>query len=519
MSTPQPPEPQQPAPASTVTFDSYVYHAAEAARIARDAITAHHDLVTRIHDLEAQLSVVKLGHQEEAKKARDAQKQLDIGDQIIYCVLDGDGCLFHRALVAKGRDGGREAARALINHLDDYAASKGIRGQLTIVVHLYLNKAGLAKVYQSTGIADEATFSAFLLGFNAAHPLILVSDVGPSKEASDAKLTHSLKLFAKLPSTKLVVAGAAHDGGYAHLFSSLETEAPAVFEKVTLLKSYDDLAFELKRLHLRTAAFDGLFESRKLVAWAMAPPVPPHTPKRPSPAPAASASAPAVPVTGTAGHGKTPKTVRKDAAAAAAHSSAAAATPTAPSAATSAAAAAQSATPVGSANGNGNGVKVKKLRPIDPTKPLHKQSTPVCNAYYLRGTCDPSRCRYAHDYALTPAQLVTLRQDAKKSPCATALQGRECTVEGCFMGHTCPRGVRCAFGKACRFSAPGMHPPGTKGRTDGWAWQGPDLGPSSVAQRKTAGRAARGFVQSSEDDSEDESEEGGSGFETTSSVD
>lgn len=186
--------------------------------------------------------------------------------------------------------------------------------------------------------------------------------------------------------------------------------------------------------------------------------------------------------------------------------------------------------------------------PAPFSQPLHKQSTPVCNAYYLRGTCDPSRCRYAHDYALTPAQLVTLRQDAKKSPCATALQGRECTVEGCFMGHTCPRGVRCAFGKACRFSAPGawrppplsrfvcarvadsspfcegsplagMHPPGTKGRTDGWAWQGPDLGPSSVAQRKTAGRAARGFVQSSEDDSEDESEEGGSGFETTSSVD
>lgn len=82
------------------------------------------------------------------RPATDPPPPPQIGDQIIYCVLDGDGCLFHRSLVAKGRDGGREAARALINHLDDYAASKGVRGQLTIVVHLYLNKAGLAKVYQ-----------------------------------------------------------------------------------------------------------------------------------------------------------------------------------------------------------------------------------------------------------------------------------------------------------------------------------------------------------------------------------
>lgn len=200
----------------------------------------------------------------------DSFAQIVGGDQIVYCVLDGDGCIFDRSLVSKGRDGGREAAILLTKRIDDYAASRGIKGQLTIVVHLYLNKAGLARVLATCGIADDATFSAFLVGLNAAHPLILVSDVGPSKEACDAKLTQTLKLYAKLPSTKLVLAGAAHDGGYAHLFSSLETEAPVVFDKVTLLKSYDDLAFELKRLNLRTTTFEGLFEGRKLVAHAHA---------------------------------------------------------------------------------------------------------------------------------------------------------------------------------------------------------------------------------------------------------
>lgn len=120
---------------------------------------------------------------------------------------------------------------------------------------------------KSCDIADEATFSNFLLGLNAAHPGILVSDVGAQKEASDAKLSHSLRLYAKLPSTKVVIAGAAHDGGYAHLFSSLETEAPLLFRKITLLKSYADSAFEIKRLSLRTTYFDRLFEPRKLVAY------------------------------------------------------------------------------------------------------------------------------------------------------------------------------------------------------------------------------------------------------------
>ena len=106
-----------------------------------------------------------------------------------------------------------------------------------------------------------------MLGLNAAHPGILVSDVGAQKEASDAKLSHSLRLYAKLPSTKVVIAGAAHDGGYAHLFSSLETEAPLLFRKITLLKSYADSAFEIKRLSLRTTYFDRLFEPRKLVAY------------------------------------------------------------------------------------------------------------------------------------------------------------------------------------------------------------------------------------------------------------
>ncbi|GAA5928425.1 hypothetical protein JCM3775_000608 [Rhodotorula graminis] len=528
---------------STDLFENYVYYAAEAAKLARTACQERTQLAARVEALEGQLALAKLGHVEQQIKARNAQKQLDIvgGDQIVYCVLDGDGCIFNRTLVAKGRDGGREAAILLTKSIDDYASSRGIKGQLTMVVHLYLNKAGLARVLQTCGIADEATFSAFLVGLNAAHPLILVSDVGPSKEACDAKLTQTLKLYAKLPSTKLVLAGAAHDGGYAHLFSSLETEAPVLFDKVTLLKSYDDLAFELKRLNLRTTTFDGLFENKKLVAHGngnhhhsaaasgsgtpagLQPPQLLATPRKSSPAvvqhttPAQVAVASSSSSTATPTSAKAPKTPRSLSAKMAKLSLAAAAL----------------APPVPIVFGDTveaqdeelKSSKKKKLREIDPTKPLYKQAFgPPCNRHYLLSPSSPlycasstsaAPCKYSHAYALTPQQLATLRTDAAKSPCFAALKGRICSDEACFAGHVCPRGARCLYGSKCKFNAPGMHPPGTKGRSDGWAWRG-DLYAGDGAALAGSGLPRKGPAYEVR---EYGTTSGSEGYETTSSLD
>ncbi|BGP26931.1 CCCH zinc finger DNA binding protein [Rhodotorula toruloides] len=496
----QPDSPADPQAAPSQLFDSYVYYAAEAARIARDACHGKDTLVSRIRDLEIELQELRLGHEKAVKSARDAQKQLDVGDQVVFCCLDGDGCIFERSLIQKGRDGGREAARRLIEHIHDYAIERGYKGQLSIVVHIFVNKVGLGKVLQACGIADEATFSAFLLGVNAAHPLVLVSDVGPSKEASDAKINSSIRLFAKFPSTKLILAGAAHDGGYAHLFSELETESPQLAEKVTLLKSYTDLAFEIKRLNLRTTYFNGLFEAKKLVSYATlgTPGMPPTTPRK-SPVP---------PPSTTPGGGlKTPKMVKKD--------SYTGNNSTVKK--TNAAIGAAWAEPDEFRRDDGF-TKVVKLRPIDPSKPLHKQVPPVCNRHYLVPPCrDGDACRYGHQYALTTAQLLELGQNAKKSPCAYALKGKQCTADNCPLGHTCPRGKDCRYGMKCKFSAPGMHPPGTKGRTDTTAYRGPDVGPSAVSARRN-GKATNGYGKENRPSSDDYDSES-DGFETTSSID
>ncbi|GAA6022018.1 hypothetical protein JCM10207_002410 [Rhodosporidiobolus poonsookiae] len=461
-------------------FESYLHHAAAAAEIARDALMGSLPLQDKIAQLESELKLYKLGMTEAQAAARAAQKQLDAGDQIVYCVLDGDGCIFNRALVQKGRDGGREAAVLLSKKIGEFAEGQGVDGQITVVINVFLNKYGLGKLFNSCGIADDTTFSNFLQGLNSAHSLIHVVDVGAQKEAADAKISQGIKLYSKLPSCKLVLAGAAHDGGYAHLFSALETEAPAQFAKVHLLKSYTESAFEIKRLNLKTVMFEGIFEPKKLVSYASA--LPPQTPRKNSPA--LNGSGAATPLAGGGEYGsKTPRTARK------------------------AAAAAFRAEELNKENlVDGTVRKTVKLVPIDPTKSLSKQNPPCCNQHYLNPPClHGDSCKYSHNYLLSAKQLMTLKQDAKKSPCVNAIHGKPCKP-GCFAGHVCPRGTDCRYGASCRFSLPGMHPPGTKGRTDGAAWRGA-AGPQLVAG---ASDSSGGAYSESDVDS---------GFETTSSVD
>lgn len=53
---------------------------------------------------------------------------------------------------------------------------------------------------------------------------------------------------------------------YSHLLQSLETEG--LGKKIRILKSFDEAAFDIKRLKLETVRFEGLFETKKLVSYA-----------------------------------------------------------------------------------------------------------------------------------------------------------------------------------------------------------------------------------------------------------
>ncbi|KAJ3517558.1 hypothetical protein NLJ89_g427 [Agrocybe chaxingu] len=101
-------------------------------------------------------------------------------------------------------------------------------------------------------------------------------------------------------------------------------------------------------------------------------------------------------------------------------------------------------------------------RPIDPSLPLHKQNPPPCNEHYLM-SCSKGAgvCKYSHDYILTPEQLVSLANNAKKAPCNWLKNGVHCPYgDKCCWGHVCPNGPKCfhlSKGK-CWFKGEAMHP-------------------------------------------------------------
>lgn len=205
---------------------------------------------------------------------------------------------------------------------------------------------------------------------------------------------------------------------YSHLLQSLETEGLA--DKMRILKSFDEPAFEIKRLNLPTVRFNGLFETKKLVSFAHT-----ATPKKVAVANATAAT-------------PTPATAKK-------------LTPAQVHITPSAAKFAVGGTPA-----TVKAVKMEqkengsaKLRPMDPkkvsgfgvgdsftrivadlpttTQSLSKQTPPPCNAHYLKGGCPKgAACQYAHDYALSAKMISILRSDAKKSPCAVRCYSSPC---------------------------------------------------------------------------------------------
>lgn len=109
---------------------------------------------------------------------------------MILCVIDGDGNIFNNNLLVSGLEGGREAGRVLMQGIDEYLKTSNFqsRGRLTLWLSVYFNKKGLQETLIAHNVCSLEQFEAFLTGFSQASPRFSLVDVGPGKEAADAKI-------------------------------------------------------------------------------------------------------------------------------------------------------------------------------------------------------------------------------------------------------------------------------------------------------------------------------------------
>ena len=71
-----------------------------------------------------------------------------------------------------------------------------------------------------------------------------------------------LRVFTRFPQTSRVFFGGGHDNGYTSTLNQLQNEG--LHSKITILRGYKDLAYELKSLNLPQIEIEGIFMTKKL---------------------------------------------------------------------------------------------------------------------------------------------------------------------------------------------------------------------------------------------------------------
>ncbi len=157
----------------------------------------------------------------------------------------------------------------------------GSSGRAQIWLTIYCNKKGLSETLTSNNVCTAEQFDEFFMGFNQANPLFSFVDAGVGKEAADSKIkgmcslyiisiilhgvVHNaeyLRVFTRFPQTSRVFFWGGHDNGYTSTLNQLQNEG--LHNKITILRGYKDLAFELKSLGLPHLEIEGVFMTNKL---------------------------------------------------------------------------------------------------------------------------------------------------------------------------------------------------------------------------------------------------------------
>ncbi|KAG9028768.1 hypothetical protein FRB95_006095 [Tulasnella sp. JGI-2019a] len=391
-----------------------------------------------------------LNQVEEMKSALNAYEK---EKSLVVCLIDGDGAVFHEDLLVKGKEGGHEAAGLL---------RQGIVRQFEqepreIKTMVFINVEGLGKTLERNSVCTTKEFGQFIVGFNQASPLFTIVDVGYGKEAADTKLKDNLRLFLRLSETRQVFFCGAHDGGYAPILKSLQTENH--LHKLTVLEGSIVTAAEYKRFfdqsELKVISIPDLFTRKRLASGAVngspraVAAIPAAAPKQLSPIIGPPPGLPARSASSGASEGGW-ETVRPR-------------SPITNGASTrSFSAIAASAASIMQTPPTNTTPHVTKH--ILDRKKLFTQQTPrLCNFYYLgrNGCNNGDTCGYSHGYTLLEADLEAYAKLIKQvMPCMNMQNYGYCQVEEeCFMGHACPGGLRCTRFKigTCKWNADGMH--------------------------------------------------------------
>ncbi|CDO76545.1 hypothetical protein BN946_scf184982.g4 [Trametes cinnabarina] len=334
------------------------------------------ELEERIAALESELSAMKLAYN------TTVDNDTQMAHNVPLSSTGNEGSAFN---VDQGYQGGRQAAQDFTKAIAQELLQQGLTGfeRLSFWVTVFLNKKAVGSVLREGGICNSEQLESFFLGFGQASPRFLIVDVGPGRDSTEMKVKEYIKTYIRFPQTLRLFFGGV-DEVYLNMHNSLAKADLA--RKLVLLQPPAELSPVMYRMSARSLRFDGLFMKENVNPWMS---------RRPGPLLADSSSGVV-----TNGGLISPQSESQT----------------------------SMITPPPQSHSFGG------PRPIDPTKPLHKQNPPPCNEHYLMSCSKGQNCKYSHDWFLTPEQLDILARNAKKAPCNYLKNGLPC-----------PHGERCCW--------------------------------------------------------------------------
>lgn len=115
----------------------------------------------------------------------DPIQAIEAREKRVVVLIDGDGAIFLPSLIAEGKEGGRNAASRLAEHIKAHFEPH----QFQLHVYVFHNRRGLTGTLKRSGHNDAAImFDDFVVGFNQAAERFAMIDAGELKEGSDHKM-------------------------------------------------------------------------------------------------------------------------------------------------------------------------------------------------------------------------------------------------------------------------------------------------------------------------------------------
>ncbi|KAK3682251.1 hypothetical protein B0T22DRAFT_279472 [Podospora appendiculata] len=380
-------------------------------------------------------------------------------DPFAFVIIDGDGAVFHEDLIARGEEGGAEAAHQLQKEIKDFLHQNGLDTDL-IFVQVVLNLEGLNKALLSTNTvksSDPNILAKFGRGFGRAQSLFSFVDVGFGKEQADNKVRKIYEAMERNSHCKCIIFGGCHDNGYAAFLEPFRS-------KKTCLLETTPTAAEFRKFSFTRLNFDTVFRSEPLLAKPVPPP--PGFGLTPFPPPAARVTSP---VAESAPKSATPAGNEPAVVAIRSHKKedSDSSSPSNTYAA------------VGKLGTTAQTIDISKTKKTSPSRPYlllnsknqrvdiplpkadynaaksleekkMKNGTNFCNKYHLTSTCTQEHCKYTHGPRLVGAELLALKHKTRGLQCSSGLQCRDVY---CTLGHHCQTPANCSYGdQDCRLS-------------------------------------------------------------------